>query len=106
MSISQGAHCNDANSLPDCNTGGGGTDCWHASCAHIHISSSNVPSGSMSCTLRSEEDTNGWGSGTFNANSSYDTPRYYGYPGRWIYIRCTAGGQTFQSDSGWRWPSS
>jgi hypothetical protein len=106
VTINQGAHCNDGNSLPDCNTGGGGIDCLHASCARIHISSSNVPSGSMSCTIHSEEDSNGWGSGTFNANSSYDTPRYYGYPGRWIYIRCTAGGQTFQSDSGWRWPSS
>lgn len=48
VSISQGAHCNDGNSLPACNTGGGGIDCLHASRARIHISSSNVPSGSMS----------------------------------------------------------
>lgn len=102
VSISRGAKCNDATSAPDC---GGSTPCNHSSCGHVHISSSDVPSGNMSCQLRSEEDTGGWGNGTFNANTSYDTPRYYGYPGNWIEITCTAGGQTFKSPR-INWPTS
>jgi len=106
VTLSQGAHCNDGNSLPDCNTGGGGIDCTHPSCAHIHLSSSNVPGGSMQCTIHSQEDSNGWGSGTFNANTSYDTSRYYGYGGNWIYVTCSAGGKTFDSDHGYHWPTN
>ncbi|WP_109508452.1 Ig-like domain-containing protein [Nocardioides speluncae] len=102
VSISRGAKCNDATSAPDC---GGSTPCNHPSCGHVRISSSDVPSSNMSCELRSEEDTGGWGNGTFNANTTYDTPRYYGYPGNWIEITCSAGGQTFKSPR-INWPTS
>jgi large repetitive protein len=105
VALSRGALCNDGNSLPDCNTGGGGIDCTHPSCGHIHLSSSNVPAGTMSCTIHSEEDPSGWGSGNFAANSSYDTPRYYGYGGDWIYVHCTAGGKSFDSDHNYHWPT-
>lgn len=100
VSVSRGSKCNDANGLPDCNTGGSGTNCVHSSCGFIQITTANFSSGSTTCTIHDNVD-GAWATKTIQTNRTVETSAYFGFPARTIWVVC--GGR--QSPD-YNWPDS
>lgn len=90
VEVSRGSRCHDGNSLPDCNVDGTGTDCLHASCGFIQITTANFTTGRVTCDIY-DSATSGsgpWTTKTIDTNRTVETRAYFGFPNRSVWAVC------------------
>ncbi|WP_203338573.1 Ig-like domain-containing protein [Nocardioides limicola] len=91
VEVLPGNRCQDNDpSLPNCRTGGGGTECLNSSCRFVRIRSRDfINSNRMDCHFYDEANaTTPYVTRRVTTNTNEQTPSYYGFAGRRLWVEC------------------